>query len=352
MDIAASLTEALEAVTFADRGADEVTGLLVEAVVAWAEGQGWRTYRRAASVLPLPPPYERQRSVLDVACARPGGPPVVVEVDHGDRQRTVDKLAAEAAAGRVAIWVRWGTGRLAVPEGVCLVALPVTARAGLHGRGRLFSRVPDLPAPEHTAGGGSYTAEELGASGGSDTAQELGADSGSSTVEERGTGGGSSTVEERGEGGGSYTAKEAEQDPPAPERGAGGGSPTEEELDSDLALVLRAYAAFARGDIDGAVRDLAPDVDWVEPDEFPDGGHHRGPAAVAAYLRNSYDGWGELHSEPVAHRRGDQIVIVHRVWGALRDGTPASATVADVFTVEDGKVVLMMAYADPADAFR
>ncbi|MET7421969.1 nuclear transport factor 2 family protein [Dactylosporangium sp. NPDC005555] len=283
MEIVASLVAELEAVTFADRGADDVTGLLVDAVVAWAEGRGWRTYRRAASVVPLPPPYERQHSVLDVACARPDGPPVVVEVDHGDRKRTVDKLAAEAGAGRVAVWVRWGTGRLAVPAGVHLVALPVTARTGLQGRGRRYSRVPDLPAPEHSAGGGSWTAEEL---------------------------------------------------------------------DLDIALVLRAYTAFAQGDIDAAVAGLAPDVDWVEPDEFPGGGHHRGPAAVAAYLRASYDGWSELHSEPVAHRRGDQIVIVHHVWGVLRDGGRHEATVADVFTVEDGRVVLMMAYADPADAFR
>jgi ketosteroid isomerase-like protein len=283
MDIVGSLATELEALTFADLDADDVTALLVEAVVAWAEGRGWRTYRRAASVMPLPPPYDNRHSVLDVACARPDGPPVVVEVDHGDRRRTVDKLAAEAAAGRTAIWVRWGHGRLEVPDGVWLVALPVATRA------RRFSRERDRPPPEHGAGGGSYTVSSL----------------------------------------------EPEPDP-----------------DPDTALVLRAYAAFARGDIDGAVRDLAPDVDWVEPDEFPGGGHHRGPAAVAAYLRASYDGWAELHSEPVAQRRGEQIVVVHRVWGTLRDGTAAEATVADVFTVEDGRVVLMMAYADPADAFR
>ncbi len=301
MDIAASLAGALEAVTFADRGADEVTALIVDAVVRWGEGQGWRAYRRAASVVPLPPPYERQHSVLDVACARPGAAPVVVEVDHGDRRRTVDKLAAEAAAGRVAVWVRWGGGRLPVPDGVLLVDLPVTTRTGLHGRGRRYSRVPDLPAPQHSAGAGSYTEAAL--------SPDLN---------------------------------------PAPDAEPG----TEPDADPDVALVLRAYAAFARGDIDAAVRDLAPDVDWVEPEEFPGGGHHRGPAAVAAYLRASHDGWAELHSEPVAHRRGDQIVVVHHVWGVLRDGGRGEATVADVFTVEDGRVVLMMAYADPADAFR
>ncbi|MDG6108874.1 nuclear transport factor 2 family protein [Dactylosporangium aurantiacum] len=282
-DIVPDLAEALQPITFTDRGAEEVTALIVDAVVAWGEARGWRSYRRAASVVRLPAPYERQHSVVDVAFARPDGPPVVVEVDHGDRRRTVDKLAAEAGAGRVAVWVRWGHGRLAAPDGVHLVALPVTARTGPGSQQRRYSRERDRPAPRHSSGGGTYTAEEL---------------------------------------------------------------------DPDTALVLRAYAAFARGDIDAAVRDLAPDVDWVEPDEFPGGGHHRGPAAVAAYLRASYEGWAELHSEPVAHRRGEQIVVVHHVWGVLRDGSHAEATVADVFTVEDGRVVLMMAYADPADAFR
>ncbi|MFF5228485.1 nuclear transport factor 2 family protein, partial [Dactylosporangium sp. NPDC000521] len=198
----------------------------------------------------------------------------------------------------------------------------------------------DLPAPSSGAGGGSDPAPSPAAAG------QSGADLAAAGRGAAGESGADLAAPEHGAGGGSGTAEEREPD--LPEHGSG----TAEEPDPDVALVLRAYAAFARGDIDGAVRDLAPDVDWVEPDEFPGGGHHRGPAAVAAYLRSSYDSWGELHSEPVAHRRGDQIVIVHRVWGTLRDGTAASATVADVFTVEDGKVVLMMAYADPADAFR
>jgi ketosteroid isomerase-like protein len=121
-------------------------------------------------------------------------------------------------------------------------------------------------------------------------------------------------------------------------------------VDSDVALVLRAYEAFARGDIEQAVESLHPDVEWVEPDEFPGGGLHRGPAAVADYLRGSRAMWAELVSEPTAHRRGDKIVVVHRVHGRLVDGNPHDATVADVFTVVDGRVVGMTAYADPAEA--
>jgi ketosteroid isomerase-like protein len=114
--------------------------------------------------------------------------------------------------------------------------------------------------------------------------------------------------------------------------------------------VLRAYDAFARGDIDGAVADLHPDVEWTEPEDFPGGGRRHGPDAVAEYLRESRATWSEMVSEPTAHRRGDKIVVVHRVSGRLVDGTAADVTVADVFTVRNGQVVKMTAYTDPAEA--
>jgi len=121
-------------------------------------------------------------------------------------------------------------------------------------------------------------------------------------------------------------------------------------LDPDVTLVLNSYEAFARGDIDQAVAPLHPDVEWVEPDEFPHGGRRQGPEAVADYLRSSRALWAEFASEPTPHRRGDDIVIVHHVSGRLIDGTPHDVTVADVFTVRDGVVVRMKAYADPAEA--
>lgn len=120
--------------------------------------------------------------------------------------------------------------------------------------------------------------------------------------------------------------------------------------DPDLAIVLRAYEAFARGDIDQAVAAMHTDVEWIEPDEFPNGGRYRGRAAVADYLSASRAMWTELASEPTAHRRGDKIVIVHRLRGRLVDGTTQDVTVADVFTVENSQVVRMTAFADPTEA--
>jgi hypothetical protein len=158
---AGSLARWLERLSFVDLTTDEVTRRVIDSVVEWARGEGWRVYRRASSVLPLPPPLSRQHSVLDVACARPSGPPVVVEVDHTDRRRTVDKLLAEAEAGRIPIWLRWGAGGFdAPPPPIRMVTCEVTRRNGPPGQGRLHSRVPvnHRPPPVHSAESGGSSA--------------------------------------------------------------------------------------------------------------------------------------------------------------------------------------------------
>lgn len=142
------LARRLAGLTFTGLTQDEVTGVIIDEVTAWGQGQQWRVYRRAPSVVRLPPPMDKQHSVVDVALARPAAPPIVVEVDHTDRRRTVDKLLAEAAAGRVAVWVRWGPGRIAEPPApIHLIALPVTRSQGRYSR----STDPDRPAPTHSA---------------------------------------------------------------------------------------------------------------------------------------------------------------------------------------------------------
>jgi hypothetical protein len=154
MDPAADLTSWLDRVTFTDLTTDEVTARLIDEIAAWGDDHGWRVYRRAPSVVPLPPPMESRFSVLDVACARPGGPPLAIEVDHTDRARTLAKLRAEAAAGRVAMWVRWGRPPFTPPgEPVAFVPVEVARQ------GKLHRRVPDRPPPAHSAGIGA--AQEL-----------------------------------------------------------------------------------------------------------------------------------------------------------------------------------------------
>ena len=141
---ARSLASWLAALTFAELTTDQVTARLVDEVVRWGETQGWRVYRRAPSVFPLPPPL-RGNSVVDVACARPQGQPIVVEVDRLERRRTVDKLLAEAAAGRLAILVRWGRGPFEPPPRPVHLVVRTAERQRGH-----WHTVADRPAPRHS----------------------------------------------------------------------------------------------------------------------------------------------------------------------------------------------------------
>jgi ketosteroid isomerase-like protein len=93
--------------------------------------------------------------------------------------------------------------------------------------------------------------------------------------------------------------------------------------DPEIAVVLTAYAAFARGDIDQAIAGLHPHVEWIEPGQFPHGGRRVGPAAVADYLRDSRSLWAELVSEPAATRRettSSSSTISTAAWPTARSG--------------------------------
>jgi hypothetical protein len=150
--VAGSLSRWIASVSFVDRAADEVTELLIEAVIWWAQEEGWRAYRHARSVVRLPPPMDNLHSFVDVGIARRDGAPIVVEIDRSDRKRTLEKLTAEAEQGRIALWLRWGTGTFATPPaGVSLIACHVEARKAADGRKLFSTPSEEKPAPQHSS---------------------------------------------------------------------------------------------------------------------------------------------------------------------------------------------------------
>src|ERR671921_290813 len=94
MDLVGDLAARLDGVTFTDLTTEQVTARIIDEVVAWGRGHGWRVYRRPPSVVPLPPPLERQHSVIDVGGARGGGAAPVGGAGAGGPDRRA------AAAGR------------------------------------------------------------------------------------------------------------------------------------------------------------------------------------------------------------------------------------------------------------
>src|SRR5580658_7160809 len=95
-----------------------------------------------------------------------------------------------------------------------------------------------------------------------------------------------------------------------------------------IVALKSAYAAFNRGDIDAAVESFDPQIEWSEPVEFPGGGAYHGRDEVKRYLTQSRAPWAEGSNE----------------WTDVR--------LADVYTIRDGKIVQMRAFADRQEALR
>jgi ketosteroid isomerase-like protein len=118
----------------------------------------------------------------------------------------------------------------------------------------------------------------------------------------------------------------------------------------NLELVRRLYDAFGRGDLEGMVAPLDPEVSWRTPGapDLPTGGLRTGVPAVReffALLSNTFD-FGEFTPRDFL-AAGDKVVVL----GTSREGPKGSGQLVDfrwvhVFTFRNGRIV---AFEEPAD---
>ena len=86
-----------------------VTSAITRAIVRWAHGSGWMVRTEARVDVPGVPGGTRQLGFVDVLVSRGRGhSDVAIEIDSTDKPWSVVKLQHAAAAGMLAIWVRWG----------------------------------------------------------------------------------------------------------------------------------------------------------------------------------------------------------------------------------------------------
>src|SRR5258708_16548419 len=101
--------------------------------------------------------------------------------------------------------------------------------------------------------------------------------------------------------------------------------------------IRRAYDAFSRGDVQGAVDavDLDPDILWREPEDFHAGGTYRGRQGDAEYLTLSREPFEKAQSLPEKILKvGDKLfVCVHfQAWPKAED-RPLEDQIDEVYTV-------------------
>lgn len=106
--------------------------------------------------------------------------------------------------------------------------------------------------------------------------------------------------------------------------------------------IIRAhYAASDRGDIEGMLAPLAPDVTWIEAQGYPYAGTYVGPQAVLenvfARIQRDWDGFSLRIDEVIDG--GDAVVGLGTYAGTHRvTGRDFSARVAHVWHLVDGSV--------------
>ncbi len=112
--------------------------------------------------------------------------------------------------------------------------------------------------------------------------------------------------------------------------------------EDNVETAKRAYEAFSKGDAEGAMENMADDIEWVNPGNSAISGTFHGKEEVGEM-------WGKLaekefKTEPQFWFSDDERVVCLSLITA--DGQQADA--ADVMTFKDGKLVRFQTAGDTA----
>ncbi|WP_435743440.1 nuclear transport factor 2 family protein [Microbacterium sp. PMB16] len=118
---------------------------------------------------------------------------------------------------------------------------------------------------------------------------------------------------------------------------------------SNADIIRDHYAASVRGDLDGMLAPLAPDVRWTEAAGFPYAGTYVGPDAVSenvfARIQDDWDDYTVAIDEVVDG--GDVVVGIGTYSGThTRTGRFFAARVAHVWRLSGGLVVAFEQFTD------
>jgi ketosteroid isomerase-like protein len=110
----------------------------------------------------------------------------------------------------------------------------------------------------------------------------------------------------------------------------------------NVEIIRRAYEAYVRGDLDGLVRDWAPDCEYVPTGALPGGAHPvRGPKEYTRFIGWLTEEFKESRAEAKSIRdAGDQVVVELAFTGrGKQSGVETHWTLWQVWTLSNGKIV-------------
>ena len=117
-------------------------------------------------------------------------------------------------------------------------------------------------------------------------------------------------------------------------------------------IVKRSYDAFERGDMDGVLGDMHPDIVWEQAQGLPHGGVYHGLAEVRRNVFDPLDAewWNEFSAVPGEFlEAGVQVVVLGRYHGTAKEtGNVLDVPFVHVWTLEDEKAVRFRQFLDTA----
>jgi ketosteroid isomerase-like protein len=117
-------------------------------------------------------------------------------------------------------------------------------------------------------------------------------------------------------------------------------------------IVRRAYVAFEQGDAE-TLRSLAAPDFVLRASPATDDKVHYGPEAMFEVYQAVHERWEDFRLEPLEfYDAGNRVLVLGTLVTKSRDGEGLTSTVGQVWTLDEGKVVLMEAYLDSGEAIR
>jgi ketosteroid isomerase-like protein len=121
---------------------------------------------------------------------------------------------------------------------------------------------------------------------------------------------------------------------------------------SNVDATRRAYEAFARGDMDGVVADMAPDIEWHQAEGLPHGGFYRGLDEVRQRIFDPLDEewWDAFSADPdELLDAGSDVIVLGRYRGRAKGtGKRLDVPFVHVWSFRDGSAWRFRQFLDTA----
>ena len=122
----------------------------------------------------------------------------------------------------------------------------------------------------------------------------------------------------------------------------------------DVENLQAGYQAFGSGDLEGATRDFADDVEWSTSDEVPNGDTTTGKQALIESWQRIPEYWSDFAVKPSEFiDAGDKVIVLGTQRATAKDsGASFESPYVHVAWVADGKLTRSQFLTDSAKAVK